>query len=298
MSSANPASATPAPPSPASPAPAPARRRPTAGRLVRNTAVIVIAVLWAIPTWLLLVNALVPASHYTGGPHWWPSGGFGLIGNMRQAWNQAELGPAMGNSLLYSVSSAGAATLIATFAAFATVIMPVRHKTLWFWLIYSGTLLPLQVFLRPLFLAYANTDLYDTQFGLFVVYAAIAVPFAYFVMRNFAQTLPPEVIEAARIDGASWWRIFWRIHVPLSVSAMIAAFVFQFVAVWNDLLFGITLSTSDNIRPVMAALAELQGNYSSVGPPVVLGGALLVSLPTVVLFFCAQRFFVSSLKLN
>ncbi|MDJ1134677.1 carbohydrate ABC transporter permease [Streptomyces iconiensis] len=267
------------------------------GRILRNTTLILLALLWAVPTWLLVVNAMVPAAEYGGSPHWWPQG-FGLLDNMRQAWDRAQLGPSMANSLLYAVTSSLVAILLATGAAFAAVVMPVRRRTLWFWLIYSGTLLPLQVFLRPLFLSYADFGLYDTQIGLVLVYAAIAVPFAFFIMRNYAMTLPREVVEAARMDGASWWRLFWRIHVPLSRSAMVAAFVFQFVSVWNDLLFGITLSTSRNIRPVMAALAELQGTYVSVGPPVVLGGAILVSLPTVVLFFSAQRFFVSSLKLT
>lgn len=272
---------------------------PPIGRILRNTTLIVLTLLWTVPTWLLVVNALVPASEYDGSPHWWPQG-FGLLGNMAQAWEQAQLGPAMGNSLLYALTSSLLAVLIATGAAFAAVVMPVRHRTLWFWLIYSGSLLPLQVFLRPLFLSYAGADLYDTQVGLVLVYAAIAIPFAFFIMRNHALMLPRELVEAARMDGASWWRLFWQIHVPLSKSAMMAAFVFQFVAVWNDLLFGITLSSSRNIRPVMAALAELQsqGMYASLGPPVVLGGAILVSLPTIVLFFCAQRYFVSSLKLT
>ncbi|RII09255.1 L-arabinose transport system permease protein AraQ [Streptomyces sp. YIM 130001] len=267
------------------------------GRILRNATLILLALLWAVPTWLVIVNAMAPAADYNGTPHWWPQG-FDLFDNMGQAWSRARLGPAMGNSLLYAVTSALIAILLAVMAAFAAVVMPVRRRTLWFWMIYSGALLPLQVFLRPLFLSYAGVDLYDTQFGLVLVYAAIAVPFAFFIMRNYAMTLPREVVEAARIDGASWWRLFWQIHVPLSKSAMVAAFVFQFVAVWNDMLFGITLSTSRNIRPVMAALAELQGLYTSVGPPVVLGGAILVSLPTVVLFFCAQRFFVNSLKLT
>ncbi|WP_369211269.1 carbohydrate ABC transporter permease [Streptomyces flavofungini] len=275
------------------------QKTPTAarGRILRNTVLILLALLWAVPTWLVLVNAMVPASEYSGSPHWWPQG-FALFDNMEQAWDRARLGPAMGNSLLYSATSSLIAVFLAVLAAFAAVVMPVRRRTLWFWLIYSGALLPLQVFLRPLFLWYADLDLYDTQFGLILVYAAIAVPFAFFIMRNYSMTLPREVVEAARMDGASWWRLFWQIHLPLSKSAMVAAFVFQFVAVWNDMLFGITLSTSRNIRPVMAALSELQGTYTSVGPPVVLGGALLVSLPTVALFFAAQRFFVNSLKLT
>ncbi|MEC3992563.1 carbohydrate ABC transporter permease [Actinacidiphila sp. DG2A-62] len=267
------------------------------GRVLRGGTVVVLAVLWLVPTWLLVVNALVPADQYTGGPHWLPSH-FGLFGNMSQAWHKANLGPAFGNSLLYATVSALAAVVIATFAAFATVVMPVKRRVLWFWAIYSGTLLPLQVFIRPLFLSYARSSLYDTQIGLVLIYTAIAVPFAFFVMRNYSLTLPREVVEAARMDGASWWRVFWQIHVPLTRSAMVAVFVFQFVAVWNDLMFGITLTTSRNIRPIMAALADLQGNYSNVGPPVVLAGALLVSLPTLVLFFSAQRFFVSSLRIH
>lgn len=264
---------------------------------LRNTTVVVLALAWFVPTYLLIVNGLTSAKKYTGSPLWFPNS-FGLLDNIKSAWTLTDLGPAMANSLYYALVSSLVAVLVATLAAFATVIMPVRRRGLWFWLIYVGTLLPLQVFLRPLFLAYANTGLYDTQLGMMVIYVAIAIPFAYFVVRNFAVTLPPEVVEAARLDGASWWRLFVSVFLPLSKSAMIAAFVFQFVAVWNDLLFGITLATSKNIRPVMAALADLQGNYSNVGPPVVLGGALLVSLPTVIVFFLAQRFFVSSLKLN
>ncbi|WP_306935444.1 carbohydrate ABC transporter permease [Streptomyces phaeochromogenes] len=267
------------------------------GRVLRTVTVAVLALLWLVPTWLLVVNALVPAESYSGSPHWLPTD-FGLFDNMSQAWDKANLGPALGNSLLYSVVSALAAAVLAAGAAFATIIMPVKRRTLWFWMIYSGTLLPLQVFIRPLFLSYAQSSLYDTQIGLVLIYTAIAIPFAFFVMRNYTLTLPREVVEAARMDGASWWRLFWQIHVPLTRSAMIAVFVFQFVAVWNDLMFGITLATSRNIRPIMAALADLQGNYSNVGPPVVLAGALLVSLPTLVLFFSAQRFFISSLKIH
>ncbi|MFD7921911.1 carbohydrate ABC transporter permease [Streptomyces sp. NPDC059740] len=269
----------------------------SAGRVLRNTALAILAVLWLVPTWLLVVNAMVPVGGYSGSPHWLPRD-FALLDNMSQAWDRADLGPALGNSLLYAVVSAVAAAVVAAFAAFATIVMPVRRRSWWFWVIYSGTLLPLQVFLRPLFLSYAHTSLYDTQTGLVLIYTAIAVPFAFFVLRNHALTLPREVVEAARMDGASWWRVFWQVHVPLTRSAVIAVFVFQFVAVWNDLMFGITMVTSRNIRPVMAALADLQGNYSNVGPPVVLAGALLVSLPTLVLFFSAQRFFVSSLKIH
>ncbi|MEV7626934.1 carbohydrate ABC transporter permease [Actinoplanes sp. NPDC089786] len=272
-------------------------RNLTPGRVVRNVVVVALGLIWLLPTYLLIVNAAVSNDSYSGTARWFP-GSFALWDNIEAGWQAADFTDAARNSLLYATVCAAAAVLIATLAAFALVVMPVRRKALWFWLIYAGTLLPLQVFARPLFLAASTTNLYDTPWGLGIVYVAICIPFAMFVVRNYLTTLPLEVTESARIDGAGWLRLFWSIHVPLSRSAMAAAFVFQFVYIWNELFFGITLSLSPEVQPVMAALAGLQGNFSAVGQPAVLAAALVVSLPTVALFFGFQRFFVTSLKSN
>lgn len=265
------------------------------GRISRNTFVIVFAALWLIPVYLMVVNAFVPAAEYPGQPTWMPSG-FGFFGNLSIAWTESGLGLGMLNSLIYSLVSAGAAVLAAAAAGFAVVIMPMRRPALWFWLIYLGTLLPLQIFLAPLFKTYVSMTLYDTNLGMILIYAAICVPFAFFIVRNFLTTLPPEITEAAQLDGATWRTLFFRIHLPLIKSSLFAAFIFQFTWVWNDLLFGITLTTSPDRRPVMAALAEISAGFSSLGPPVVLAAAIVASLPTVILFLTCQRFFVSSLK--
>ena len=87
-----------------------------------------------------------------------------------------------------------------------------------------------------------------------------------------------------------------QIFAPLSVNAFATVFILQFTWIWNDLLFGLTLSRSANIRPIMTALASLQGQYSSNGPPIALAGALIVSIPTFVLFFAVQRVFVRGLR--
>ncbi|WP_210505870.1 carbohydrate ABC transporter permease [Naasia sp. SYSU D00057] len=265
------------------------------GKGIRNTVVIGFALLWLIPIYLLIVNSLVPVGDYSGAPSWIPTR-FGFFDNLAIAWNQSGLGAGMLNSLLYSTASAAIAVLAAGLAGFAVVVMPTRRPTLWFWLIYLGTLLPLQIFLAPLFKAYVATSLYDTNLGMILIYSAICVPFAFFIVRNYLTTLPPEITEAAKLDGAGWWRLFFRIHFPLIRSSLFAAFIFQFTWVWNDLLFGITLTTSPDRRPVMAALAEINGGFSSLGPPVVLAAAIAVSLPTIVLFLACQRFFVSSLR--
>ncbi|MFD1718947.1 carbohydrate ABC transporter permease [Georgenia deserti] len=264
-------------------------------RRLRNVILAAVAVLWLIPSYLVVVNAFTAPAEYSG-PRWWFTS-FAFVDNIAVAFRTAAIGQAMWNSFLYSTGAALIAVLVAALASFAVVVMPVRRSALWFWAIYTGTILPLQVFLSPLFNGYAATSLYDTQYGMVLIYAAIAVPFAFFVIRNYMTTAPRELMEAAQLDGAGWLTMFVRIHLPVARGALVAAFLFQFLATWNDLLFGITLSTSPNVRPVMAALAELNGQYSGLGPPVILAAGIVASVPTVALFLSFQRFFVNALRL-
>ncbi|MFF1380576.1 carbohydrate ABC transporter permease [Streptomyces sp. NPDC058308] len=261
------------------------------GRALRTVFVTGCVLLWLIPLYLLVVNALTPVTEYAGRPDWFLQG-FDLVDNVETAWDVAGIGDSFQASLLYACVCAVTAVLVAAMAAFAVVVLPIPKPAFWFWLIYSGTLFPLQMFLAPLFGLYADADLYDTRIGLMLVYAAWAVPFAFFLIRNQMTAMPPELTEAALIDGASFRRIFWRIHVPLMKEGLAAAFIFQFTAVWNDLLLGITLSRSPDVQPVMAALSTLNNAYSSTGPPVILAGALIVSVPTLVLFLLFRGLFL------
>ena len=120
----------------------------------------VVSLIWLIPSWLLVVNAFTLSSEYSGTPSWWPTS-FSLFENVRTAFENANVGQGMLNSLLYSVVGAGAAVLIAALASFAVTIMPLKRPTLWFWVIYIGTILPLQAFLSPLFTGYAAASLFD-----------------------------------------------------------------------------------------------------------------------------------------
>lgn len=260
---------------------------------LRSVLIVVLAAIWFVPTYLIIVSAFTSNAGYTGEVAWFPKD-FSLFENIGLAWQAVNLGPSLLNSLLYAVVAGGLAVFVAALAGFAVSAIPGGWRTLWFWLIYCGALFPAQAFLRPLFTGFAETGLYDTRWGLFLIYVATCVPFSFFIMRNHMLSIPPEINEAAQLDGANWWTVFTRFFLPLSRSALAAAFIFQFVWVWNELLFGITLSYSESVRPVMAALAGLQSNYGTVGPPVVLAGALFVSLPTVIVFLLFQRVFAAS----
>ncbi|UNK70498.1 carbohydrate ABC transporter permease [Microbacterium sp. H1-D42] len=271
------------------------RLRP--GILARNTIVILLALIWAVPTYLVIVNAMTPVTSYTGSPVWWPSG-FALFENLATGWEAGSFTAPFLNSLLYATLGAGIAVILAAIAAFGLVIMPTKHKRLWFWLIYAGTLLPLQVFALPLYQAGVATELYDTKMILIIVYVALCIPFGFFVTRNFMVTLPPEIGQAAKIDGAGWWRMFVSIYLPLVRPAMVAAFVFQFIFIWNELFFGISLTISIENQPVMAAVATMQTQGSALSQPAILATALIVSLPAVLVFLFFQRFFVAGLTTN
>lgn len=268
------------------------------GGVVRRAVLVVLGLLWLAPVYLLLVNAIRPAGDYTGSAVWTPSAGFGLLDNFATAWTNADLGPSIGSTVLYAVVSPAAGVLIGALAAYAIVVLRLRHGFAWFLAIYGGTIFPTQMLLIPLFLGYSDLYLYDNRFGMILVYTTVSVPLAAFVMRNFFTGVAYEMFEAARIDGSTVWTAFWRIYLPLSVPALAAVYILDFTFVWNDLMFGLTLSQDQSVRPIQTALSALNSAYAGTSVPVVLAAGLIVSLPTVVLFLATQRLFARGLTLG
>jgi multiple sugar transport system permease protein len=264
---------------------------------VRTGVLVVLGLVWLAPIYLLLVNASKAVDGYDA-HHVWRPGGFALFANFGAAWSKAALGDTLVATTMYSVVAPLVAVLIGAAAGYAIVVLKLRYGFLWFVFIFGGTIFPLQMILMPLFSGYASSGLYDTRAGMIVVYTAISVPFSAFVMRNFFTGIARSVFEAAIVDGGGLFRIFRSIYLPMAGSALAAIFILQATFVWNDLLLGLTLSQSDSVRPIMPALTGLQSTYGGAALPTVLAGGLLVSLPTVILFLAAQRFFSRGLALG
>jgi multiple sugar transport system permease protein len=131
-----------------------------------------------------------------------------------------------------------------------------------------------------------------------LIYTAISVPFAAFVMRNFFTGISYSVFEAAVLDGATSWRIFVRLYLPMSISALVAIFILQATFIWNDLLLGLILSQSDEVRPIVTTLTGMQNTYGGAQLSTVLAGGIIVAVPTVVLFMLTQRYFARGLALG
>ena len=266
-------------------------------RILRTSVLVVLGLIWLLPVYLLLVNASKSPLGFTTSEAWTPQG-FELLGNMAEAIQLSGLGDSVVATLIYSIVSPALAVLIGAAAGFAIVALRLKHGFAWFVVIFGGSIFPLQMVLLPLFDGYSRVGLFDTQLGMILVYTAISVPFSAFVMRNFFTGLSHSVFEAAVLDGASTWRIFSRVYLPMSASALAAVFILQATFIWNDLLLVLTLSQSDDVRPIVTTLAGMQSTYGGAQMATVLAAGVLVSLPTVILFLLTQKFFARGLALG
>ena len=269
-----------------------------ASKIVMYAVTIILALLWLFPLWLTITIAIKSTSDFTNSPFWFLPREFNLFQNIADAWNSASLGQGFTNSLFYGVGGAGLAVLIASLASYGLVVLKIRGAFFWFLVIFSGTMFPLQCYILPLYQMYNALNLYDTQIGMIIFYTAISIPFSTLVMRGFFSTVPTEIVEAARVDGCSEIGIFFNMYVPLSFAALLVVFLLQFTWIWNDLLFGLVLGVSNNVRPVMPSLTSLMGVYSGISFTVVLAGALVASTPTLILFLGLQKYFMEGLTLS
>jgi ABC-type glycerol-3-phosphate transport system permease component len=257
----------------------------------------ILAVFWLAPILILAMNAFKSKTEFLMTSSLMPPSSFSILANIQHAWTNGLSGGFF-NSLLYGVAGSVGAVALASLAAFGIVRLKIPYALFWFLLIYSGTIFPFQMYLIPLFQAYLQTGLYDTQLGMICFYIAICIPFCTFVMRGFFLTVPWEIQEAASLDGASSWTIFWRIMFPMARAPVILLILIQFTWIWNDLLFGLVLSKSDTVRTVMVALVGMQGLYSAQDGPSVIAATLICSAPTLILFLGLQRYFVRGLTMG
>jgi multiple sugar transport system permease protein len=268
------------------------------GKLLSRTALGIMWVLWLAPVYLLVVNASRSTKEYAHASVWSVPQHFDLWGNFKSAYDAAGLGGSLFSTALYAIVAPAVAVIVGALAGFAIIALRLRHGFWWFIFIFGGSIFPIQMLIIPLFVGYADANLYDHRTGLILIYAAVSVPLAAFVMRNFFTGISYSIYEAAVMDGASPIRIFYRIYLPLATTAMAAIFILEFTFIWNDLLFGLTLSQGDSVRPVMTALSALLSAYAGTTYNIVLAAMLFVSLPTMAVFLCTQRLFARGLSLG
>jgi ABC-type glycerol-3-phosphate transport system permease component len=265
----------------------------------RVAVAVAVALVWVVPFWFLVLTIFKSTEEYASGhPLALPQDPARFWDNAVRAWDLGGMGLAMLNSGLYGVVGAGLAVFFAAMAAFALARIDFPHRTGWFLLIFAGTVFPFQMYLIPLFFGFQWAGLLNSRLGMCLFYTAICIPFPVLVLRNYMAGLSREMDEAARMDGASEFTVFFRIVLPNVVGPMAAVFLLQFTWIWNDLLFSTVLGNRPETRSIMNALLVFQGSYSQNGPNIVMTAALIASIPTVVLFLLLRRQFMEGLRVS
>ncbi|MFD9124962.1 carbohydrate ABC transporter permease [Kitasatospora sp. NPDC059571] len=301
---------------PAAPAPVPAVKaaRRAFSSPISSLLMIVVTVLWTIPTLGLLVTSLRPKQDVAS-TGWWeffthPSatldnyhtvlfeGGFGVSGGLM---------PYLVNSLAISVPATVFPLVLAAMAAYALAWVKFRGSDVIFFVIFALQVVPLQMALIPLLQLFSGgahigsvtivpgLDLSGTYAPVWLAHTMFALPLAVFLLHNFISQLPRDLMEAAVVDGASHFKIFRSIVLPLCAPALASFAIFQFLWVWNDLLVALTFAGgTPEVAPMTVRLAQLSGSFGGRWELLTAGAFLSLIVPLIV-FFSLQRYFVRGL---
>jgi alpha-glucoside transport system permease protein len=254
-----------------------------------------IALIWLAPTVGLLVTSFRPRSdiQVTG---WWES--FlqfrYTLANYEEVLTSQGMLEAFFNTFLIAVPSTLIPLTLASMAAYAFSWLHFPFRDGLFLLVVALLMIPAQVAFIPLLKLFAPTGLLNSFGAIWLVHTAFALPFGIFLLRNFFITLPKDLIEAARIDGTSTIGIFRKIVVPLSVPAIAAYGIFQFLWVWNDLLMALVFVQRGDSWPMTKAIQNLLSQYGTEWHLLAAGAFILMAVPLLV-FFSLQRYFVQGL---
>ena len=214
--------------------------------------------------------------------------------NFVQAWNTGGFTDYFKNSLLLIVFKVPLGLLIASLAAYPLAKMRFGGSGLIFIYFLVGLAVPVQVTLQPLLVMMKNLGIANSLAALVPPYIAFGLPFQIFVMRGFFRLLPNELIEAARVDGATDLTIFFRIMLPLSLPPLATLAIIDALGTWNEFLIALVLISGKASRTVPVGLLQFQGEFSSQYT-LLMAGVLISIIPVLVIFVFLQRYFVAGL---
>jgi alpha-glucoside transport system permease protein len=254
-----------------------------------------ISLLWIVPIIGILITSFRPKDDANANG-WWnvfhdPNLTFQ---NYADAWSKSHLGQAFVNSFAIALPATFIPILIAAFAAYAFAFMQFPFRDTLFILVVSLLVVPNYVALVPMLNIYGDLHLVGKFPAVWLAHIGFGMSLAIYILRNYMATLPREVLESAKIDGASHFATFWRLIVPMSVPALASFAIFQFLWVWNDLLVSLVFIGPGDNQPITVAVAGLIGQQNQGWQLVTAGGFLSMIVPIIV-FLSLQRFFVRGL---
>jgi multiple sugar transport system permease protein len=263
------------------------------------------ALAWLAPLLWAIFSALRPYSEtsdrgYVSWPHTLN------FDNFKNAFEQSDMTHYFVNTLIIAVPAVLITLLLSSMVAFYVSRFDFRINLALLLVFTAGNLLPQQVIITPLYRMYLLTNLpgitesgklYDSALGLVLIHVAFQSGFCAFVLSNYMRSLPHELTEAALVDGASVWRLYWQITLPLCKPAMAALGTLLSIWIYNDFFWALVLISTGENMPITSALNNLSGQFFT-DPNLIAAGSLLTAIPTLVVYFVLQKQFVSGLTLG
>ena len=255
-----------------------------------------LAVLFMAPTAGVLLSSIKTTREIALGDLWSiPSALY--LGNFSEVLASPSVHRYMVNTLLVTAPATVASIALGALAGYVFAKLPFRGSNALFLVIVSGMFFPPQVILIPLFRLFNAVDLIDTLWPIILIHTAMGIPICTLLMRNFFATVPNALREAAILEGANECQVLTRVALPLSLPALAVLATLQFTWIWNDFLWPLIFTQSDEKRTIMLGIVNLQGQYS-VAWGVQGALSLVASLPTLIVFLVFQRWFIKGMTMG
>jgi glucose/mannose transport system permease protein len=271
--------------------------RPT--RVVTYAVLILFAAFYLMPIYVLLVTGMKSFTEVSLDRMWDLPEGFSLD-SFRDAWFGNEQTAIRGlagnfyNTILLTVPATIISAMLGSMNGYILAKWKFRGADVLFPLILFGMFIPYQAILIPLVQTTQALGIYGTIPGLIFVHVVYGIPITTLIFRNYYASVPTELVEASRIDGAGILGVYRHVMVPLSIPGFVVVAIWQFTSIWNEFLFAIVLTSNPRVQPIMVALNNLAGSYS-VQWNVQMAGALMAALPTLLVYILLGRFFLRGL---
>ena len=257
----------------------------------------VVLIVWLLPLIGVLLTSFRSLADINSGNYWgWPTE-FALVENYTQVFTVTPMIQYFINSLVITIPTVVGTLTLSSLAGYSLAKHHFRGNFLIFALFIAGNFVPAQILMIPVRNLTLNLGVYDTKMGLILFHTAFQTGFCTFFLRGFIKEIPHELVECARIEGASEFRVYWNIILPLLLPALAALAVLEFTFIWNDYFWALVLVQGDEARPITLGIQALRGRWTASWH-LISAGSIVAALPPVIMFFMLQKHFISGLTMG
>mgnify|MGYP000265303934 FL=1 len=262
-----------------------------------RVAIWIALIMWLLPLIAVMMTSARSVADINMGNYWGIPEQWMILENYTQVFTATPMARYLLNSIMITLPAVIGAVALSTLAGYALAKFKFKGNILLFATFIGGNFVPFQILMIPVRDLTISMGLYDTATGLILFHVAFQTGFCTLFMRNFIIGLPDELIEAARVEGVSEWKIFRHVVLPLVRPAIAALSVLIFTFIWNDYFWALVLVQSDEVRPVTAGISSLMGQWLASWQ-LISAGSIVAALPPVILFFAMQKHFIAGLTLG